>query len=86
MPMVNVDAVKSAVKEYILEEFLPGEDPNELTDATELMTLGILDSISLMQLVTFMEERFGVTFEAAEMNVDHMNTIPDIASLVASKT
>jgi acyl carrier protein len=83
--MPEPSEVKDAVKTYILEEFLPGEDPDELTDSVELMTLGILDSVAIMQLVSFMEERFGVTFEANELGKEHMNTLEDITKLVMSK-
>jgi acyl carrier protein len=83
--MPDANAVKSAVKAFILEQFLPGEDPSELTDSVELMTLGILDSMAIMQLVSFMEERFGVSFEANELGKDHMNTLDSIAALVVSK-
>ncbi len=83
--MPNPEDVKATIKNYILEEFLPGEDPDELTDAVELMTMGILDSISVMQLVSFMEEKFDCSFDAHELSVDHMNTLEDITKLVCSK-
>lgn len=81
----NHAETKAAIKEYILDEFLPGEDPDELEDDTPLITDGILDSISTVQLVSFLEERFGVEFQAHEMNVDYLNTISQIADTVASK-
>ena len=83
--MSDPNAVKSTIKNYILEEFLPGEDPDELTDSVEMMTLGILDSVSVMQLVTFLEEQFDVTFEANEVGAEHMNTLDEITKLVCSK-
>ncbi|MFT5441311.1 MAG: acyl carrier protein [Myxococcota bacterium] len=83
--MPSAEDIKKVIKNHILEQFLPGEDPDELTDDVELMTMGILDSISIMQLVTFLEEKFDVTFEAHELGVDHMNTLADISKLVASK-
>lgn len=83
--MINPESVKSTVKAFILDEFLPGEDPDELTDATEMMTLGILESVSVMQLVVFLEEQFQVTLDANEMSSEHMNTLQDIADLVVSK-
>ena len=52
---------------------------------TPLITDGILDSISTVQLVSFLEERFGVEFQAHEMNVDYLNSISQIADTVASK-
>lgn len=77
--------VKSAVKSYVLREFLPGEDPDELTDTTPLITGGILDSISTIKLVAFLEGEFGVTFQAHEMHADYLDTISDIASVVDTK-
>jgi acyl carrier protein len=78
-------AISESVKEYILKEFLPGEDPNELTDATPLITGGILDSLATLKLVAFLEERFSITLKAHEADVDHFNTISDITALVLSK-
>ena len=77
--------VKQTVQEYILREFLPGEDPSELTDETPLITGGILDSISTLKLVVFLEERFGVSLEAHEADADHLDSIGRIASLVSGK-
>jgi acyl carrier protein len=73
------------VRDYILEEFLPGEDPSELTDDTPLITGGILDSISTLKLVTFLEDRFRVTLEAHEAGVEHLDTLGRITDLLVSK-
>jgi acyl carrier protein len=77
--------ISQSVKEYILKEFLPGEDPNELTEATPLVTGGILDSLATLKLVAFLEERFGITIKAHEADVEHLNTISDITKLLLSK-
>ena len=77
--------IQDVVREYILREFLPGEDPEELTGETPLITGGILDSISTLKLVVFLEETFGVTIEAHEAGVDHLNTLARIVELVDSK-
>ena len=79
------DAIKGPIKDFIMSEFLPGEDPNELTDGTPLISGGILDSIATLKLVMFMEEKFGITFAAHEVNRELLDTLADIARLVASK-
>jgi hypothetical protein len=38
------DEVKAQVKDYLLKEFLPGEDPDALEDSTALISGGVLDS------------------------------------------
>lgn len=77
--------IKNTVKSYILKEFLLGENPDELTDSTPLITGGILDSIATLKLVAFIEERYSVTLEAHEADVEHLNTIADITNLILSK-
>ncbi len=83
---MSKDEIKPIVKQYLLDEFLPGAEADEVDDSTPLMSGGILDSISTTRLVAFLEERFGVTFEAHEMGVDYLDNLDDIASLVAEKS
>ena len=73
------------VKEYILSEFLPGEDPETLSDDSPLITGGILDSIKIMKLVIFLEETHGVEFQAHEIAADYLDTLESIARVVQSK-
>jgi acyl carrier protein len=82
---MNEQEIKSKVKSFILNEYLPGEDPAALTDTTPLMTTGILDSIAVLKLVTFLENDFGITIEPHEAVVDNLNTLSDMARLVMSK-
>ena len=77
--------VKEIVKEYILQEFLPGENPAALTDSTPLITGGILDSLATLKLVVFLEERFKIQIQAHETMADYLDTVTDIAQLVSSK-
>lgn len=77
--------VEYAVKQFVLKEFLPGEDPGELTSTTPLITGGILDSLATMKLIMFLEERYGVKFEAHEVDAEQLDTVADIAKLVAAK-
>ncbi len=81
----SVNDINDAVKEYILDEFLPGEDPSRLTERTELITTGVLDSLATVKLVGFLEERFSIEIAPHEIDV-HLNTLDSISALVASKT
>lgn len=84
--MADRAQIQQVVKNFILEAFLPGEDPNELTSETQLMSSGILDSVGTLRLVTFLEEQFGVQVEAHEADEEYMNTLASIADLISSKT
>jgi len=84
---VSVDrqAVKDSVRTYILQEFLPGEDPANLRDDTALRSSGILDSLTTLELVTFVEKQFGISVEPHEASSE-FDRIEDIAKLVERKS
>lgn len=77
--------ITSTIKDFILKEFLPGENPDELTETTPLISGGILDSLATLKLVAFLEEQFKITVEAHEADVENLNTLSDIAKFVQSK-
>lgn len=79
------DPIKSAVKRFILEEFLPGERPDALTDETALVAEGVLDSLATLRLVSFLEKEFGISLAPHEVDAEYLNTLPTIAKLVRSK-
>lgn len=85
MPVSETTNIQRSVKQFILDQFLPGEDPDELTADTELITTGILDSIATLKLVAHLESEFDITIEAHEADAENLNTLQDIASLVSSK-
>ena len=83
--MMDKNLIQSKVKTFILKEFLEGEDPEALTAATPLITAGILDSLATLKLVSFLEKEFAIQVQAHEADVDHLNTVDDITTLVSSK-
>lgn len=80
-----MNPVTETVRDFIVTEFLPGQDPEEVTETTPLITSRILDSLATIKLVTFIEETFKVTVQAHETDVDHMNTLADITRMIQSK-
>ena len=82
---MNDVEINATIKKYVLDEFLPGEEPAALTDTVPLIGTGILDSIAVLKLVTFLEHQFGIRIEAHETGVENLNTLADITRLVKSK-
>jgi acyl carrier protein len=81
----NAESIKSTLKEYVLSEFLPGEDPEALEDDTPLITGGIMDSIATVKFSLFVEEKFGVELQAHELSADYIDTLAGMATLIDSK-
>ena len=77
--------IREQVRHFIVQNFLPGEDPKNLTDDTELKESGILDSLSTLKLVTFLEETFGIELEASDLDAGNLASIANIERLVTQK-
>ncbi len=83
--MDDVNGIEQTVKGYILQEFLPGEDPGQLTATTPLVSNGIIDSLATLKLVAFLEQEFKISVAAHEADAENLDSIERIAKLVASK-
>ena len=81
----DYETIKQTLRNFILEDFLPGEDPDALEDTTPLITGGVLDSIATIKFATFVDETWGVDLEAHELSADYIDTLADMATLVHSK-
>lgn len=71
-----MDYIKE-INKFIIENFLFGDDNNLKTDAS-LLENGIIDSTGVLELISFLEETYGITIEDDEMipeNLDSMNNI-----------
>lgn len=77
--------VREIVKQYVLREFLPGEDPANLTDSVRLIRDGILDSLATLKLLSFLEDHFKICLTAHETNPANLDSLADIAALVERK-
>ena len=62
--MQDQSGIEHIVKDYVLREFLPGEDPSQLTTTTPLITTGILDSLATLKIVAFLETEFAISLSA----------------------
>jgi acyl carrier protein len=80
-----MDNIRESIRQFILENCLPGEDPSNLTDDLELKESGILDSMSTLKLVSHLESEHGVEFEAHDLEPANLATVATIEKLVKSK-
>lgn len=76
------DAVRADLRRFILESFLAGEDPSTLADSTPLVSSGILTSLCLVEITTFIEETFSVQLRPADIGIEQMDTIDLLVDLV----
>ena len=77
--------LKTKIREYLLEKFFEEDNKDELQDSTPLISGGILDSISTMQVVDYLEKEFNIEFEPHEVDEEFLDSIDLITETVKSK-
>jgi acyl carrier protein len=77
--------VRQTLRTFVLSTFLPGEAPETLKDSTQLLTSGIIASLSLLELVSFIEEQFAVVLEHEDIGPDRMDTIDLMVELIRER-
>jgi acyl carrier protein len=77
-------SVRERVKQFIVENFYV-KDPAAIEDDTSLITTGYVDSTGMLELIAFLEERYGIAIADTEMTPANLETIGRIARFVARK-
>ena len=80
------EEIRERVRGYLLANLIAEDDAGSLDDETPLITGGILDSLATLNMVSFLKREFGVALKAHEIDARTMDTVKDIAALVAART
>jgi acyl carrier protein len=72
--------VHRAIRDFIQNELQRPLD--DVTDDDSLLEAGVLDSVAVLQVVTFVEQRFGIAVSEDEMMPDNFESISAIAAFV----
>ena len=78
-------SLRTELKQFIVENFLLSRDASLLRDSDSLTEQGILDSTGALELVTHLEERYGVTVQDEELHPDNLDSIDKIAAFIERK-
>jgi len=76
-------SVRDEIEQFIRENFIFGEVA--LAPETSFVEGGILDSTSVLELVSFLEERFGIGVEPDEINLENMDSLSRVEAYVLRK-
>jgi acyl carrier protein len=78
------DNTSSEIERYIATQVL--KQPNRKIAVDEpLISSGLIDSFSLMDLALFVEDTFGVRIEDTELNANAFDNLGQLASLIEAR-
>jgi acyl carrier protein len=81
MPM---DDISNVLNQYIVTE-IAKQPQRTLAPEEPLLSSGLIDSFHLVDLALFVEDKFGVHLDDAELNAQTFDTLAQLVALVASR-
>jgi acyl carrier protein len=77
--------IKAQLRSYIQDNFVLGAVTKPLGNADSFMDRAILDSTGFLELVTYLEESFGMVVTDEEMIPENLDSIDSLAAFVERK-
>jgi acyl carrier protein len=76
--------MRERVRQFITSNFYV-RDPIALSDDASLLDNGIIDSTGVLELISFIEDNFGVSVETVDMVPENLDSIARIGAYVARR-
>ena len=77
-----MDEITTAVRDYIIREYLQEGDDREISETTPLISGGIVDSFSMVSLLRFLEKKYSIHIPDEAATPEAFDTVQSIVALV----
>ncbi|MET9621871.1 MULTISPECIES: acyl carrier protein [unclassified Streptomyces] len=77
---------RAEIKQFVIDEFAVGISADELPDDYDLLANGVIDSLGLLTLVSWLENRYALGIDAMDVSPLNFRTVEAIATYLGSAT
>ncbi|MDB4576227.1 acyl carrier protein [bacterium] len=81
-----MDEKKIALRKFVLENYLFTEDEGALKDDDSFLDNGILDSMGVLELISFLEEELSTSVEGDEVTPDNLDSINKVLTFIETRS
>jgi acyl carrier protein len=78
------EQIAQETRQFVLTNFLFGQ-ASELTEDQSFLESGIIDSTGVLELVAFLEQRYGIFIGDRELLPENLDSIRNVAAFVTRK-
>jgi acyl carrier protein len=79
------NSVAPELREFISQNFLFSDQGFKYGDDTSFLREGIIDSLGVMELVTFVEKQYGIAVADQELLPSNFDSVNRLSSFITSK-
>jgi acyl carrier protein len=77
---MHLQTVTHEIRKFIVENYFLGQDESTLKDSDSFLEYGILDSTGILQLITFLEETYGIKVQDEDVSPENLDSIDRVAA------
>ncbi|NQT07232.1 MAG: acyl carrier protein [Candidatus Omnitrophica bacterium] len=77
--------IKSEIKKFIIDNYLRGAEDAQLSYDDSFLEKGIIDSIGVIELTSFIQEKYGIKIEVAEIIPENFDTLNNLERYTTKK-
>jgi len=78
--------IRDQLKRYIAENLLFSDKEYPFEDDASFLKNGVVDSTGVMELVAYVEQKFGVTVDPKEVVPDNFDSVKNLTAYIKRKT
>ena len=83
--MSSAAVVETAISSFIIDNFLFGDSSAVPANDVPLVQSGLVDSTGILEIVAFLESKFGVQTADEDLAADNFGSIANIARFVLAR-
>jgi len=78
-----MNILRDTIRQHLEDDLLYGK--SDLADDASLLDAGLIDSTGVLELVAFLEQRFGIKVQDADIVPAHFDTVAGLVGYVQSR-
>lgn len=82
---IQPEGIAQLLREHILQEIAYDRSDLSLTNDFALIEQGVIDSMGILRVVTFLEEKFAIAMEPADLMLENFATIDAMTTFIMRK-
>lgn len=82
---LDIVSVTPAIRDFIAQNFLFSDKGYHYGDDASFLEEGIIDSLGIIELVAFVEKKFGISVADSELLPSNFDSVSKLSSFITGK-
>jgi acyl carrier protein len=77
--------MQTEIRQFVVENFLFGQNDKQVSDTQSFLESGIIDSTGVLELIAFLESKYGISIADEELVPANLDSVDRVANFVGTK-